>query len=82
MDDVTRYNLPPDFTKATDTRQAAFVEKWGDVAVELDALPVDVLRARLTEEVERRMDLAALDDVKAEEDTERERLAFLLAGGQ
>lgn len=82
MADVTRYNLPPDFTKATDTRQAAFVEKWGDVAVELDALPVDVLRARLTEEVERRMDLAALDDVKAEEDTEREQLAEMLAGGR
>ena len=32
-DDVTRYNLPPDFTKATDTRRAAFVAKHGDLSL-------------------------------------------------
>lgn len=78
MADVTRYNLPPDFTKATDSRQAAFVEKWGDVSVELDALPVDVLRTRLIEEVEQRMDLQALAELKDEEAEERRRLAMLL----
>lgn len=36
--------LPGDVTKADDTRAAAFVAKYGDLAVELDALPVDELR--------------------------------------
>jgi hypothetical protein len=38
-DDIERYGLPPDFTKATDSRREAFVAKYGDVAVELDAYP-------------------------------------------
>lgn len=78
--DVERYNLPPDFTKASDTRRAAFVAKWGDVAVELDALPAAVLRARLIGEVEARLDLAALAEVRAQEQADRARLIESLAG--
>ena len=81
-EDVTRYNLPPDFTKATDTRRAAFVQQYGDVAVELDALPVGALRARLIAEVEARMDMAALARVRAMEQSERARLAELLSESQ
>lgn len=79
-DDIQRYNLPPDFTKATDTRSAAFVAKWGDLAVELDALPAEVLQTRLRNEVENRLDLAALAEVRALEKTERGRLVAALAG--
>ena len=79
-DDIARYRLPPDFTKATDSRAAAFVAKWGDVAVELDALPLDVLTARLVADVEARMDLAALAAVRSVETSERARLAALLRG--
>jgi hypothetical protein len=78
-DDVRRYQLPSDVTKATDTRRAGFVAKFGDVSVELDALPVNALRARLVEEVERRMDLDALIRVKVTEEAERVRLGALLA---
>ena len=79
-DDVTRYSLPSDFTKTTDTRRAAFVAKYGDRCVELDALPVDVLRERIIAEIESRMDLQALEAVKQQEGVERERLIELLAG--
>jgi hypothetical protein len=74
-DDVARYQLPPEFTKAADTRRAALVAKHGDSAVELDALPVDVLRERLVAEVEALMDLDALADVRRIEAEERQRLA-------
>jgi hypothetical protein len=79
-DDIRRYNLPPDFTKATDTRRAPFVARFGDVAVELDALPADVLRERLTREVESRMDMGALAEVHQVETQERARLVAALAG--
>lgn len=79
LDDVERYNLPPDFAKASDTRRAAFVAKYGDMAVELDALPLSVLRDRLVEEVARRMDLAALAAVRRIEEGERARLVAMLA---
>lgn len=64
-EDITHYRLPPDFTKATDSRRAAFVAKHGDISVELDALRSDVLRARLQRVVEEQLDLRALEEVRA-----------------
>ncbi len=77
-EDIDAYSLPPDFTKATDTRRAAFVERYGDVAVELDALPVAVLRARITQEVEARMDLEELEETRYAESADKRRLNDLL----
>jgi hypothetical protein len=79
-DDVTRYRLPPDYTKPTDSRRSAFVAQYGDMAVELDALPAAVLRDQLVAEVEARLDLDALAAVRATEERERARLARLLTG--
>lgn len=81
-EDVDLYDLPPDFTKKTDTRRAGFVAKYGDVAVELDALPIDVLQTRLRNEVEARMDLEALERVLRTERAERVRLHRLLAASR
>ncbi len=77
-EDVDRYDLPPDFTKTTDTRRARFVARYGDVAVELDALPMEVLRERIEEEIEARMDLDSLEAVREEEKVERERMVAML----
>ena len=82
LQDVEEYELPPDPAKTTDTRRAAFVEKYGDISVELDALPVDALRQRIVAEVEARMDLEALARVGAKEDEERGKLVELLAGAE
>jgi len=78
FEDVERYQLPPNFAKASDTRRAAFVARWGDLAVELDALPADLLRGRLIREVEARLDLGALASLKALESAERERVVASL----
>ncbi len=74
LEDVRRYHLPPDVTKGSDSRQAGFVAKYGDIAVELDALPASVLRTRLTTEVEARLDLDALNAVRELEAAEQARL--------
>jgi len=79
-DDIRRYDLPPDFAKKTDTRTAAFVAEHGDISVELDALPPDVLRDRLEDEVSSRMDLTALRRIRTVEVRERARLVKLLKG--
>jgi len=78
-DDIERYNLPPNFTKKTDTRASNFIARHGDVSVELDALPVNVLENRLRSEVEQRIDMAALVATKAVEETECRRLVSLLS---
>lgn len=80
-EDIELYNLPPDFTKATDTRQAAFVAKYGDVAVELDALPVDVLRDRLESEVTARLDMDTWAEVQRQELIDKERITQALSVG-
>jgi hypothetical protein len=64
---------------ATASRRAAFIAEHGDRCVELDALPVDVLRERIESEVQERMDLKALAVVKKQEKQERQRLVTLLS---
>lgn len=78
--DIDRYQLPPDFAKATDSRAPAFVAKYGNrSSVELDALPIDVLRERIRSTVAEAMDLDALAETEREQDEEQVRLLALLA---
>lgn len=77
-EDIALYELPPAFTKSTDSRQKAFVERHGDVAVELDALPATVLRNRIVGEVSSRMDLEALEQTRRLEREDQRRLDLLL----
>jgi hypothetical protein len=66
--------LPGDVTKADDTRAAAFVAKYGDLAVELDALPVGELRSRIQQGVEAWMDMDALSENARIEREQRQKL--------
>jgi hypothetical protein len=77
-EDVERYNLPTPPTKVGDRRRAKFVAEHGDIAVELDALPVDLLRDRIRTAVEAHMDLDALAETQALEREERARIAARL----
>ena len=79
-EDIERYDLPPDFTKAGDSRRASFVAEHGDVAVELDALPLDVLTERIEGAVREQLDLEALSEVWEQEERDRGRLAALMDG--
>lgn len=74
LEDVEKYNLPTDFTKKTDTRRKKFIKKYGDVSVELDALPANVLRSRLISEIENKMDLQALDEIRREESYDKDEI--------
>jgi hypothetical protein len=67
VEDIERYQLPPNFTKPTDTRRGAFVARFGDLSVELDALPPNVLRERIVEAVEGHLDMEALRAVREQE---------------
>jgi len=63
--------LPGDVTKAGNSRADAFVVKYGDLAVELDALPVSELRERIRSEVEALIDMDALNESNRIEEEER-----------
>jgi len=77
-DDIARYQLPTDFAKKKDSRSPKFIAKNGDVSVELDALSPDVIRERLTIEIERHMDLEALAETKHWEQVDRDALRRLI----
>ncbi len=79
-EDIDTYNLPPIPTKATDTRQAAFVRTHGDVAVELDALPLPVLQDRIKQVIEDRLDMNAYRNTRYAEIADTERLVDALGG--
>jgi hypothetical protein len=52
MDQVRRYDPPPNPAKVTDSRAAGYVAEHGGESWELDALPPDVLDALITEAVQ------------------------------
>lgn len=75
---VQQYNLPPDFTKAKDSRAKKHIERYGDIAVELDALRPDVLRQMITTAVESVLDMDALNTLRYHEEQERAALRAAL----
>src|SRR5262249_47956801 len=75
--DIRRYRLPPNLTKRTDTRAAAHIARHGDISVELDALPVEVLRQRIIECVTANMDLDALARTQRRETADRRKIQRL-----
>jgi len=79
-EDIEDYDLPPDFTKVTDSRQAAFVAEHGDISVELDALPLAVLQDRIRNSLDSHMDLDALAETHQQEERDQATIDELLSG--
>ena len=72
-DDVLEYNLPRNPAKKKDSRQDWYVKKYGiDYAVELDALPPEILREKVKGAIEDHCDLDLLWGNKIEDNIERE----------
>ena len=66
---VEEHELPhnPDALKKTDTRAQRYIEQFGDLAVELDALPPSVLEEVVRQNIESELDL---DLFRAEQEAE------------
>jgi hypothetical protein len=58
-------------------RAAAFVAKYGDLAVELDALPVEDLTRRIRSGIEEHMNMDALAESHRLEDEQRDEMREL-----
>ena len=64
---VITYRLPPRVPKRDDPRTPSFVERYGEVAVELDALHPRVLRDILRRELLKYIDVEVMVDAEVEE---------------
>lgn len=78
--DIEEFNLPTDPAKESDTRADDFIAKHGNQAVELDALPINELRARIQNAVSDRIDTDALEATHTIE-TEGKKIIQQALGG-
>lgn len=65
-EDIEKYKLPnnPDALKKTDTRAEKHVQRYGELAVELDALSPDILKQKIEDAIEAEFDMAAFEKEK------------------
>lgn len=77
--DIIRYRLPhnPKAVKKTDTRYKKFVERHGEYAVELDALPLNILEQRVREAIEAHIDMGELNKQRSIGQKEEEVISVL-----
>lgn len=75
---IEAYDLPPAPAKRTDSRAAAFMARHGDMAVELDALPPNVLQDLVRDNVEQFFDKSAFEQEAEIEREERTKLEHLI----
>lgn len=79
---IRTYNLPTRPTKRSRRKSPTYYEAaHGDVSVELDAMPPNVLREQVRYCIEAHMDDWRLNQMRMVEEQEREGLARLLSGG-
>jgi len=76
---VEAYALPrnPCAIKEKDTRTREYMERFGDLAVELDALPPATLEALVREAIESHLDMSAFQEARDLQDEEREQIGDL-----
>jgi hypothetical protein len=77
---VQAWNLPTRPTKHSDTRAAKFVEEFGNLSVELDAIPPNTLRKIVHDAIGRHADADEIARLKLIESAERESIANWQAG--
>lgn len=74
MDQVERYQPPPNPAKMTDTRFEGYADLYGDESWELDALSPDVIADLIERQVMNRLDAEQWDKDKRREEEAREVL--------
>lgn len=79
MDQVRQYDPPPNPAKITDSRAAAYIERYGDSSWEVDALPPNVLAEIIRRAFGRVIDTEVLDEVKKRERALKKKLAAAAA---
>jgi len=74
MEQVKKYNPPPNPSKLTDPRSAEYVAKHGAMSWEVDALPPNVLHRLIRNAIEGVLDVEKMDAIKGREEEDKKRL--------
>ena len=79
MPQIDKYKPPPNPTKLTDSRAAAYVEKFGNSSWEVDALPPQRLAQIIRDEFEDVIDMELMDEIKEQEEADKKELLKAVA---
>lgn len=79
MEQIQEYNPPPNPAKITDPRAKDYIEKFGGVSWELDALQPSMLTKLLKDNLENLIDMEKYNQVVKEEVIEKRKLRELAA---
>jgi hypothetical protein len=74
MEQVRKYNPPPNPAKITDSRYGAYVAEYGGKSWELDALDPRVLDTLITSSIREYLDMEQYREQEERERRERDRL--------
>ena len=74
MDQVEKYNPPPNPAKLTDTRATKYIKEFGDTSWELDAIEPKQLDELIASTIEKYIDKEEMDKAKKRMEEEREQL--------
>jgi len=74
MNQVKRYNPPPNPAKETDTRHADYVNEYGPSCWELDALDPEVISNLIDDEISKLVDINKFDSMTKQRDKGRKEL--------
>ena len=74
MDQVERYNPPPNPAKTTDSRYEGYIQKFGEESWELDALDPNVLVDLISTNVQELIDWEKWDEVESQQTREKDLL--------
>lgn len=77
MDQVRRYDPPPNPAKMTDKRAPQYIAQYGPKSWELDALPPKVIETLIEDEIKTLIDFDKWNETKAEERRGRHYLSLL-----
>jgi len=76
-EEIDEFKLPPAPAKTTDSRTYAFVQEHGNISVELDALPPDVLEEKIEDSIREYIDIDRFEKDLRIEERERKKLEKL-----
>lgn len=79
MDQIEQHNPPPNPTKMSDSRADKYVDRHGNESWEVDALPPEALDAIIREEFLRSLDMDLMDEIKAQEEKDKELMRTAVA---
>ena len=74
MEQIRKYNPPPNPAKITDPRAAAYIEKYGRQSWEVDALEPSMLHKLVQDNIKSRMDISKFN---VQVELEEKHKAFL-----